>query len=272
VNGYANEMLEIVGFNGAPSVECGRALAVARRKSDGMYCVLGTAENNGAATWYDEEEAAAFAKARRWTRFCEPVPFPRSCAPGSDGDLAQPLMVIFAAYSLLDIAGRVNWPARFHGESLRWRHLQQYDESVQAACGPADSVEALLDEWATCLKNRYDAMYHDGRDQASLKRAADFMLCAARSRALRWEAYLRYAMAQDPDRVRQTFDAFARNEFPDVPWEAYLEEIKNLAGVLKSVPAPMSQPAAPVSPVPVRRKLERITQCQPIEVQLRPAA
>jgi hypothetical protein len=52
MNGDASEILEIVGFNGAPSVECGRALAVARRKSDGVYCVLRTPENDGAsASW-----------------------------------------------------------------------------------------------------------------------------------------------------------------------------------------------------------------------------
>ena len=32
--------IEIVGFNGAPLVECGLSLPVARRKSDGAFCVL----------------------------------------------------------------------------------------------------------------------------------------------------------------------------------------------------------------------------------------
>jgi hypothetical protein len=264
VNGYSNEVLEIVGFNGAPSVECGRALAVARRRSDRMHCVLGSAQNTGPPAWYNEEEAAAFAKARRWTEFREPVPLPHSCAAGVDGRLAQPLMVVFAARTLLDTAGCETWPARYRGDFLWWRHLQQYDSSVQAAPGLAHDVEALLDEWAARLEKRYDAMYQIGSDQASLKRVADFMLCAARSRALRWNAYLRFAMAQSPDRVRQTFEAFTRNEFPDVPWEAYLEEIKNISEVLKSVSAAVPRTAARSGPENVPRKLRGITRREPV--------
>jgi hypothetical protein len=43
MNEIGNADLEIVGFNGSPVVECGRALAVARRKADEMHCVLGSA-------------------------------------------------------------------------------------------------------------------------------------------------------------------------------------------------------------------------------------
>jgi hypothetical protein len=271
VNGYSNEVLEIVGFNGAPSVECGRALAVARRRSDGMHCVLGSAQNNGLPAWYSEEEAAAFAKARRWTEFREPVLMPHSWAPGVDGRRAQPLMVVFAARTLLDTAGCETWPARHRGDLLWWRHLQQYDSSVQAAPGLAHNVEALLDEWAARLEKRYDAMYQSGSGQASLKRVADFMLCAARNRPLRWQAYLRFALAQEPERVRQTFDVFTRNEFPDVRWEAYLEEIKDLGAVLKSVPAALPRTPAHSAPETVRRKLGGITRRPPVDVKRRVA-
>ncbi len=267
MNDSENRTLEIVGFNGMPSVECGRALPVARRKSDGMYCVLGSTEDGASATWYGEDEAAAFADAQRWSRLRDPLPMPRSGVPGSDGRLAQPLMVVFADQALLDTAGCVTWPTRFHSDSFFWRHLQQGAHSIRAACGSAGTVEALLDDWGACLKKKYDAMYHMGLDQASLKRVADFMLRASRSRALRWEAYLRYAMAQYPERVRQTFDAFTRNEFPGVAWQTYLEGIKNLSDVLKSVPPAPRRTDSPSSPATVHGKLEAIARCQPIKVE-----
>ena len=40
MNDRCEEQLEIVGFNGSPLVECGRALPVARRPSDSRYCIL----------------------------------------------------------------------------------------------------------------------------------------------------------------------------------------------------------------------------------------
>jgi hypothetical protein len=241
MSGSENADLEIVGFNGSPMVECGRALAVARRKSDGMHCVLGSAGDGAASAWYDEDEAVAFAA-------------PRSCLPLADGRLVRQPMMVFAAQALLDTVGRETWPAEFHGELLLWRRLKQYDDAIQAACGSAESVESLLDDWGTCLKRRYDAMYHGGGDRAACKRVADFMLCAAKSRALRWQAHLRYAMVQEPERLRPTFDAFTRNEFPDMPFEAYLAEIKDLDAVLKSVPTPAPQTALPVSPDLALRK------------------
>ena len=73
MNGHQEEMLEIVGFNGVPSVEWGGRCLIVRRASDGMYRVLDT-EIQGAATWFSEEEAIAFANAGRWTRFESPVP------------------------------------------------------------------------------------------------------------------------------------------------------------------------------------------------------
>jgi len=232
MNGTGNVDLEIVGFNGSPVVECGRALAVARHKADGMHCVLGSAGDGAAPAWYDEEEAAAFAEARRWTRLREPLPLPRSCLPHPDGRLVRQPMMVFAAQALLDTAGRETWPAEFRGELFLWGRLEQCDDSIQAACGSAESVESLLDDWGTGLKERYDAMYHNSRDRASCKRVAGFMLCAARSRDLRWQAHLRYAMVQEPERLRPTFDAFTRSEFPGVSFQAYLEEIKNLGAVL----------------------------------------
>jgi hypothetical protein len=272
MNDLIADELEIVGFNGAPSVECGRALPVARRKSDGMHCVLKSAEGGAALSWYGGEEAAAFAEAGRWTRLREPVSLPRSCISGPDRRLARQPMAVFAAQALLDAAGRVTWPASFHGQTFFWRRLEQDDASIRAACGSAEDVETLLDDWATCLKQRFDAMHQHRHDPASLKQVADFMLCAAKSRLLRWQAHLRYAMVQQPERVRQTFDAFTQNEFPNVSWQAYLDELKTLGDVLKSVSVVEPHPVAVSSPVTALSKLHGIAALPPADLQQRPAA
>ncbi len=61
MNDRRDEELEIVGFNGSPLVECGRALPVVRRPSDGMYCVLQSLPTDSPQSWHTEEEAAAYA-------------------------------------------------------------------------------------------------------------------------------------------------------------------------------------------------------------------
>ena len=177
--------LEIVGFNRAPLVECGRSLPVVRRSSDRMYCVLDLSRSGAGPSWHSQDEANAFARAGRWTRLCEPLPLPRSCISEPDGGLSRQPMVIYAKQPFLDAAGQVDWPARFHDEDFYWRPIERSDDTTEAACGSSAAVEALLDDWATMLKRRFDALHQQGHDPASLKRMADFMLCSAKNRSLR---------------------------------------------------------------------------------------
>ncbi len=258
--------LDIVGLNGAPQIECGRALAVARRRSDGMHCVLGSGGEAATPSWYDEDEAAAFVAAGRWTRLCNPLPLPVSCVDASDGRIAREPMMVFASNSFLEAAGRNPWPATANGETLVWTCLERYDDSYRAASSSAQSVETLLDDWAKSLKECYDAIYREAGNRTSLKRVADFMLCAARSRSMRWQAYLRYAMAQDSERVRLVFDAFTKNEYPDVPWQSYLDAIRNLSDVLNTVPALPSRSVSSSTAVSTRGKLAGIARRSPLNV------
>ncbi len=258
--------LEIVGLNGFPSVECGRSLPVVRRKSDGMFSVLKTVADPAALSWHDEEDAAAFAEAKRWTKLREPLPFPAACVSGEDGRLIRQPMMIHVASMLLTAAGLSARPDSYRDESLLWNPLETQHDEIRAACGSAESVEALLDEWGACLKNRFDEAYPLKTERVSLKRITDYMLCAARSRTLRWQAYLRHALAQQPEGVEQTFKFFTKNEFPAVPWDRFLEEIKLLGEVL----AGMSPATSP--PITARAKLRGITTLPPIPVQRRSAA
>jgi hypothetical protein len=267
LNGILADELEIVGFNGTPQqVECGRSLPVARRKSDGKHCVLSSVENSAMLSWHDGEEADAFAKERRWTRLLAPLSLPRSCFSESEGRLARQPMVVFAAQSFLDVAGAFAWPPTFRGEAFFWHRLEQDENLIQAACGSAEAVEALLDDWASRMKQRFDAMRRQNHDPASLKRVADFMLCAAKDRSLRWQAYLRYAMVQEPERVRRTFDTFTRHEFPAVPWQTYLDEIRDLSEVLQSLAAEQPHPVAISSALNALSHVRGIATRQPIDV------
>ncbi len=176
-------------------------------------------------------------------------------------------MVVFAARTFLDTTGRAAWPEVFRDEPLLWRGLERGNESIRATTASDAALEALLGEWAVCLKERFNSMYQQGCDRASLKRMADFMLCAARNRQLRWQAHLRYSLAQDPERIRLTFDAFTKNEFPAVPWDAYLGEIKNLSDVLRSIPSGNSRPPVESTGTPVGTKLRGIARLKAIDVR-----
>ena len=259
--------LEIVGLNGVPSVECGRSLPVVRRKSDGMYSVLKTVEDPAGLSWHDEEDATAFAKSKRWTKLREPLPFPTACVSGEDGRLMRQPMMIHVATVLLAAAGLGARPDRYRGESLLWNPLEQQDDALRAACCSADSVEALLEEWGACLKKRFDEAYLLKTEKASLKRITDYMLCAARSRTLRWQAYLRHALVQQPEGVEQTFKFFTKNEFPEVPWNGFLGAIKALGEVLAGMP-----PATSSSAITARTKLRNIATRRPVPVQRAAAA
>lgn len=257
--------LEIVGFNGAPLVECGRALPVARRMADGAHSVLDLSDSASALNWHSTDEAESFLASGRWTKFVAPILVPRSCCNGDNQCLASQPMVIYADESMLDTADRLPRPPMPSGEYMIWRRLESHPAAIQAACGSAATVESLLDDWAAALLKRFDAMYRIGRDREYLKRIADFALCAARNKDLRWRAFSYYATVQEPDRVRRTFDTFIHREFPGVSWDDFLQHVKSLSGVLGVAPALNPQPGPPSSPPSTARpKMQGIAEAEPI--------
>lgn len=255
--------LEIVGFNGAPLVECGRSLPVARRKSDGWHCVFQIPKANDAISFYSPEEAESYASLGRWTKIRSSLALPMSCIDPSDGGFSRQPIMIYANDKFLDQADRVPRPDLINGEYLIWRRLVGYDDSFQAACGSEESIERLLNEWAQSLMNRFDIWYYYHRDREYLKYMADFTLCAAKSRELRWKAYLRFASVQEPEKVRRTFDAFTRREFPGVAWEYYLHQIKELQDVLTNVRPVESSNHVMTSHISTESKLRGIAGVRP---------
>ena len=255
--------LEIVGFNGAPLVECGRALPVARRRADQKHCVLRVPRADEPLAWFSEAEAASHAQAKRWTMFDKWPNLPRSCHPGTGPELTRQPMIVFVDEGLLDTADRVPRPDHWMNEYVIWCHLEGYPESFHAASLSAEAVEALLEDWATGLLDRFDAMFRIGQDRPYLKRISDFALCAARTRPSRWKAYLRYALSQEPDHIRRTFDTFTQRGFPNVSWEDFLKELECLGQVLAAVPIPKPEPAASSSRATAAPKVRGIAAVPP---------
>jgi hypothetical protein len=254
---------EVVGFNGAPLVECGRALPVVRRRSDQKHCVLRLPSADAPLAWFSEAESAAHARAKRWTMLDKPLNPPRSCAPGAGRQLTSQPMIVFVDEGLLDTADRVPRPDHWMDEYLIWRCLDGYPDSFRAACLSAEAVEALLEDWAQGLLRRFDAMFRIGQDRPYLKRIADFALCAARTRASRWKAYVRYALSQEPDHVRRTFDSFTQRGFPNVSWEDFVGELKSLSDVLAAVPLSRPEPAASPSRATAAPKVRGMAAVRP---------
>lgn len=261
----ANE-IEIVGFNGAPLVECGRALPIAKRKSDGWHCVLDLSRGVDGLVWHSQEEAASFAEARKWTELVRSVSVPNACVESSTGFVTTQPMMVFENETLLDVANRVPRPDHHDLEYLIWQPLKVGDSGSFAACASGPAVEAILDDWAQGLLRRFDAMFGQNPDRADLKRIADFALCAARSRELRWKAYLRYAAMQEPDRMRPTFDRFVYTEFPKVNWDCFLNELKNLRDILKVLPITTTVTQVDPSGCSTRQNLHDIANDKPLNL------
>jgi hypothetical protein len=222
-NGLIAADLEVVGMNGAPLVQCGSTLPVVQRKSDGMHCVLRLSDGDEPLAWHEQSEADQLADAGRWTPFDHPLYLPQSCQSAQGGTVSRQPMIVYADEAMLDAADRLPRPPLLAGEYMIWRTLRGNRPEIQAACAAEETVASLLNDWARALLKRFDAMHRLGRDETYLRHIADLALCAASERPLRWKLYQRYAMAQEHDRVRRTFDTFISREFPDVTWEDFIE-------------------------------------------------
>jgi hypothetical protein len=238
--------LEIVGFNGAPLVECGRALPIVRRKADNAYAVLDVRDCLMAGNWHSENEAELFASKGQWTRLDKPLPVARSCCDTDGKRIVVQPMIVYADDSLLDAADRPARPALQSGEYLIWRKLHGFSEHIHAACASAPAIETLLNRWGRGLLERFDAMYRTGERRDYLKRIADFALCASREPSTRWKAFLYYATVHEPERVQRMFDTFVKLEFPDADWDRFIKALAALRDVLGSAPriAPAPGPAS----------------------------
>lgn len=230
---FPDSDVEIVGFNGRPSVDCGRALPVARRKSDEKYCVVDFTDGPESLVWHAKEEAIRFVSEDRWTWFRSALHFPKSCVINRQSTPVQP-MVVYTNQRLLDDADRQFLPESWHDEYVIWKRLINFCDGYQATCATSGAVATLMNHWAQGLLERFDAMMRLGRDHKYLLRIADFALCAANDRSKRWEAFLRYSIAQKPDKVQRTFETMICREFPGVAWASFMESRGRLTDILNT--------------------------------------
>lgn len=247
---FLNSDIAIVGFNGRPLVECGRALPIAHRISDGAHAVLDLSVGVDRLHWHGEEEAKAFASEKRWTKFRTASVIPNCCVD-DHGVLSTQPMVAYTNQSLLDNADRPLHPEAWLNDYLIWKKLENYDDGYQATCSSSDTIASLMNHWAEGLLNRFDAMARLGRDAEYLCRIADFALCAANDRTMRWMAYLRYTLKLQPEKAQRAFDTMIKREFPGVTWDKFIEERTKLSDAIHSslqTNAAPSQPATKPSP------------------------
>ncbi len=236
------DLIEIIGMNGVPAVECGRSLPIARRKADGFTCVLEISET--VQQWESPERSQEYLGDGRWTSFKTPLPVPKSCVDQSNGVVSVQPMALFENDMLLDFAARRPRYDQFDGEYLQWRALLGPKEGYWGTCASEGVVERILNDWSKGLIQRFDSV-HAQLDRDDLRPVADFALCAARSKELRWQAYLRYALCLPADRLNRTFKRFIQPEFPKLTWESFSEELSRFRDSLNLVFPPA------ISAVPV---------------------
>lgn len=230
---FLNSDIEIVGFNGRPLVECGRALPIAHRISDGTHAVLDLTVGVDRLHWYSEEEATAFAAEHRWTKFRTSAGIPKCCMDDHGMLLAQPI-VAYTNQSLLDNADRPLRPESWCNDYLMWKKLENFHDEYQATCSSSETIASLMNYWAEGLLNRFDAMARLGRDSEYLCRIADFALCVANDRTMRWSAYLRYTLKLQPEKAQRTFETMIKHEFPGVTWDNFIGGRRKLSDSIHS--------------------------------------
>lgn len=222
--------------------------------------MLRLSESSEPIAWHDQAEAKQYADAGRWTMFDKPVYLPRACQSGTDHVVSRQPMIVYIDESLLDAADRLPRPPLSGGDNMIWRKLGEHSAKVQAACASDDSVGKLMNDWATSLLKRFDAMHRLSRDERYLHRIADMALCAATERPLRWKLYLRYATAQEQDRVRRTFDTFIAREFPNITWDKFIAKLRSLNDVLGALLPRMPEgPVATSHPATALPKIRNIS-------------
>jgi len=235
--GVPAEDLEIVGFNGTPSVECGRAIPVARRKSTDAYFRLVLPPGDVFPPTHSAAEIDAFVREGRLTLLTDPLPLrPALLATGAQRPPPQPL-ILWASRDLFDALGGTR-PERADGQPLTWRGVREADPPAWASCASQDAVVHLLDFWGRAALLKADGRLRDPDDQTwgAVRRLADVGLCAAVEGPLRYRLYVRYAAAlslsPEPERVRRTFDLLVHKEFPDSTWERFNADFVTLLQTL----------------------------------------
>lgn len=233
----AADDLEIVGFNGAPLVECGRALPVVRRKSTDRFFKLSIRSRMSPALECDRQQLEAFSKEGRLTLFLRPLPLPDGLV-ARPGDAPRQPLVLCVSQGFLDAVG-CRRPGQHEGEKLTWQELPGRELVFWVACASEAVAEHVLNSWASQLLLRADDLLAQSEEHwGEALRSADRGLCAAVTPALRWRLYLRYAAAQawspEPERPRRTFDHFVRPEFPTCSWEDFTQEFGSLSQTLRA--------------------------------------
>ena len=229
--------LEVIGFNGRPSVACGYSLPVVRHQPSGLGSILSW---KSPPQWRPASIFREFVSLERATELPEPFPLP----PGVR--LGDPLVAAWAHRRELDEVPSVvkaYTQLKLSPLSGKAASVQSREFDIRPDGGttlvwvePEVGLVQRFDSWGTGAIRDFDrslALPKPPWDR--LERTADIALCAARDRTVRYQALKRYCLslyfnpARPPERVETVFRLVVRTEFPDVTWGPFCDSINLIA-------------------------------------------
>lgn len=227
---YHHDEFEVYGFEGTVIIECEMVLPVLRHVATDRF-LKGSLEDGAAQAhaYFGRGEIERLAAERELTV----LPEPRPCVPRA--------RVLYVSGDFLAGVGE---------ESPRGGGWQELAPQVWAASAPEEELRPLLEGWARRLVDAStDAFVHylHSREEpllATAERLAEFSLCATADAGLRASTYFRYGLAitesNTSERLQHLFEMFIQPEFPDWPWETFLEDLRRFKNTLR-----LREPAPP---------------------------
>ncbi|MDB5312436.1 MAG: pnp [Gemmataceae bacterium] len=233
LTGLAPADVEVWGFNGRPTTECGYSLPILRDRKTDRFCLYSVTRPGG-PRWDLRAEIEEHVRLGRVTLLPHPLAFPdRSIPSASQPVVAWVREAFWSELSQADFGAWVPCPDEPEGAEERGGQPDGPTARVRlVVCRSVEEVTARFDEWAREFIHKYDeALVNPEPAWNDLERLSDFGLCAARSPAVRYQLFTRYCAAMyyrpkgSPERAAQVFRLLVRTEFKTVSWERFCADM-----------------------------------------------
>lgn len=226
----------IIGMNGYPHVECGRARAIIREAESSQFFKSGEHRREWPISTYDD-----FVHTQRLTPMEPPITFART--PALD---ISDTMVVYIARDLKSYLGATLDVEPF--VDLSWSRLACETDGLIATCLSSWTANLLLRRIASSLLEATSDLLrrilaNDAAQPSSneAERVAHAALSAALVPSDRYSAFIRYGavlrLSGDEIACLDLFDTFVAREFPRVRLEQFRKETDHLRRRLRPHPA-----------------------------------